>query len=84
MLHSRSEILHSTKKEGGRSICPDTEKCLRYIKREHQIAAWNVQYDFSVYEKLHKSVGKSMDSFWKHRGYVEMSVIGKGHLLFTF
>ena len=46
MLHSRNEILHSTQQDDGRSISTDIEKWPKYIKRGHQIAAWNVQYNF--------------------------------------
>lgn len=45
MLLSYNEILRSTKKEGGRSISTEIEKCPRYIKREHRISAGNVQYN---------------------------------------
>lgn len=50
MLDSRNEILHSTKKEAGRSIYTDIEKCPRY-KREHQIAPWNIQYNSTYVQK---------------------------------
>lgn len=43
MQHSYNEIICSTKKDDNRSVHSDREKCLRYIKRKHQTAAWNIQ-----------------------------------------
>lgn len=45
MQHSCNEIICSTKKDDNRSIHTDREKCLKYIKRKHQTAAWSIQYN---------------------------------------
>lgn len=42
MLFLYNEIFRSIKKEGGRLISIEIEKCLRYIKREYRILVGNV------------------------------------------
>lgn len=82
MLDSHNEILHSTKKEAGRSIYTDIEKCPRY-KRKHQIVPWNTQYNSIYVQKATQICCKEYAKFNKNIRYLEMNVIGRGHLFFT-
>lgn len=82
MLDSHNEILHSTKKEAGRSIYTDIEKCPRY-KRKHQIVPWNTQYNSIYVQKATQICCKEYAKFRKNIQYLEKNVIGRGHLFFT-